>query len=213
MLRSRGSGGKGSIPPLKNHKNIGFLSNTSPDPLKNNKATKLAFNVEPSSARQWNAIKWCFAGGRWWPAFRAILILFSLIQKLSELDPLWQNILDPRMRVLVISPVNRTIRLYTCNIKLNMIGSISFSLRAPKSIYGTARDVVLIAHASTKCSGLPSLVVRRICRHIDQLWAFQENKTDDCHDWPQYLIHCKIWWDSHDNFTIIITIPIARESC
>ena len=38
----RGGGGRGSGPPpthththtLKNHKNIGFLSNTSPDPLK-----------------------------------------------------------------------------------------------------------------------------------------------------------------------------------
>ena len=30
---------------LKNHKNIGFLSNTGPDPLKNHKATKPAFNV------------------------------------------------------------------------------------------------------------------------------------------------------------------------
>ena len=43
-------------PPLKNHKNIGFLSNTGPDPLKNHKATKPAFNVGPSSARQRNAI-------------------------------------------------------------------------------------------------------------------------------------------------------------
>ena len=31
--------------PLKNHKAIGFLSNTCPDPLKNHKATKSAFNV------------------------------------------------------------------------------------------------------------------------------------------------------------------------
>ena len=31
-------------PPLKNHKNIGFLSNTGPDLLKNHKATKPAFN-------------------------------------------------------------------------------------------------------------------------------------------------------------------------
>ena len=43
-------------PPLKNHKNIGFLSNTGPDPLKNYKAAKSAFNVGPSSARQRNAI-------------------------------------------------------------------------------------------------------------------------------------------------------------
>ena len=31
--------GQGSGPPLKNHKNIGFLSNAGPDPLKNHKAT------------------------------------------------------------------------------------------------------------------------------------------------------------------------------
>ena len=42
--------------PLKNHKNIGFLSNSGPDPLKNYKAAKLAFNVGPSSACQRNAI-------------------------------------------------------------------------------------------------------------------------------------------------------------
>ena len=48
--------GQGSGHPLKNHKNIGFLSNTSPDPLKNCKATKPAFNVGPSSALQRNAI-------------------------------------------------------------------------------------------------------------------------------------------------------------
>ena len=31
--QERGTGGPD--PPLKNHKNIGFLSNTGPDPLKN----------------------------------------------------------------------------------------------------------------------------------------------------------------------------------
>ena len=49
-----GTGGP-DPPPLKNHKNIGFLSNTGPDPLKIHKATKPAFNVGPSSARQRNA--------------------------------------------------------------------------------------------------------------------------------------------------------------
>ena len=39
-------------PLLKNHKKIGFLSNTGPDLLKNHKATKPAFNVGPLSARQ-----------------------------------------------------------------------------------------------------------------------------------------------------------------
>ena len=52
----RGGGGRGSGPSLKNHKNIGFLSNTGPDPLENHKATKPAFNVGPSSASQLNAI-------------------------------------------------------------------------------------------------------------------------------------------------------------
>ena len=45
-----GGGGRGSGTPLKNHKNIGFLSNTGPDPLKNHKATKPALNVGQSSA-------------------------------------------------------------------------------------------------------------------------------------------------------------------
>ena len=49
-------------PPLKNHENIRFLSNTGPDPLKNHKATKPAFNFRPSSARKRNAILMAF---RW----------------------------------------------------------------------------------------------------------------------------------------------------
>ena len=52
----RGGEGIRTPTPLKNKKNIGFLSNTGPDPLKNHKATKPAFNVGPSSARQRNAI-------------------------------------------------------------------------------------------------------------------------------------------------------------
>ena len=56
-------GGQGvRTPPLKNHKNIGFSSNTGPDPL-NIVATKPAYNVGSSSARQRNAILWRFAGG------------------------------------------------------------------------------------------------------------------------------------------------------
>ena len=34
--------------PLKNHKNIGFLSNAGPDPLTNRKSAKPAFIVGPS---------------------------------------------------------------------------------------------------------------------------------------------------------------------
>ena len=55
-----GGGDRGSGPPLKNHKAIGFLSNTGPDPLKNHKATKPAHNVGPSSASQQNAILMLF---------------------------------------------------------------------------------------------------------------------------------------------------------
>ena len=51
-----GTGGTDPPPPLKIIKYIRFLSNTGQDPLKNHKATKLAFNVDPSSARQRNAI-------------------------------------------------------------------------------------------------------------------------------------------------------------
>ena len=49
-------GDRGSRPSLKNHINVGFLSNTGPDPLK----TKPAFNVWPLSARQRNAIPMAF---------------------------------------------------------------------------------------------------------------------------------------------------------
>ena len=56
-MRDSREGGQGAQtpptpPPLKSHKNIGFLGNTGPDPLNNSKATKAAFNVRPSSARQ-----------------------------------------------------------------------------------------------------------------------------------------------------------------
>ena len=58
----KGAGGP-DPPPLKNHKNIGFICNTGPDPLKNHKATKPAFYVGPAFARQRNAISMAF---RWW---------------------------------------------------------------------------------------------------------------------------------------------------
>ena len=54
--RGGGQGVRTPPPPLKNHKNIVFRSNTGPDPLKNLKATKPVFNVRPSSARQRNTI-------------------------------------------------------------------------------------------------------------------------------------------------------------
>ena len=40
LMRGSRRGDRGLDPLLKNHKNIGFLSNTGLDPLKNHKATK-----------------------------------------------------------------------------------------------------------------------------------------------------------------------------
>ena len=54
MCGSRGRD-RGSGLPRKNHKNVGFLSNTGPDPLKK-QTVKPAFNAGPSSARQRNTI-------------------------------------------------------------------------------------------------------------------------------------------------------------
>ena len=58
IIQSQFSGVKRSLPKdPENHKPTGFLSNTGPDALENHKtATKPAFNVEPSSAHQRNAI-------------------------------------------------------------------------------------------------------------------------------------------------------------
>ena len=72
MCGSRG--GDRGLDPLKNHKNIGFLSKTGPDPLKNHKATKPAFNVGPSSACQGNAILMAF---RWRADDGPILVVFE----------------------------------------------------------------------------------------------------------------------------------------
>ena len=53
----RGSRGRTGVQtPPEESQNTGFLSDTGPYPPKNHKATKPAFNVEPSSVRQRNAI-------------------------------------------------------------------------------------------------------------------------------------------------------------
>ena len=82
MCRSRGLD-RGSRPPLKSHKNIGFLSNTGPDPLK---ITKL-----PSQHSMWGhyrhankrPFKWRFAGGPMIARSSGILI-FPLLIKLKK---------------------------------------------------------------------------------------------------------------------------------
>ena len=55
-----GAGGSDSPPPLENHKDIGFLSNTGLDPLKNHKANKPA--LDHPQARE-ILFKWRFTGG------------------------------------------------------------------------------------------------------------------------------------------------------
>ena len=65
MDTEEGGGAEWQPPPLKNHKNIGFLSSTRPDPLKFSKtlkAIKPAFSFGILLARQRNAIKMAF---RW----------------------------------------------------------------------------------------------------------------------------------------------------
>ena len=64
----------GSRPTLKNHKNIGFLSNTGPDPLKNHKATKPALNVRPSLVHQRNPIYMAFC---WWADDGPLIVVFQ----------------------------------------------------------------------------------------------------------------------------------------
>ena len=56
IQRGGGAGGPDPPTPLKNHRNIGFHSNSGPDPLKKHKATKSALNVGPLAARTRNAI-------------------------------------------------------------------------------------------------------------------------------------------------------------
>ena len=49
-MRGYSGGDMGAVPPIENHKNLGFLKTTCPDPLKNHKATEPAFNVGQSLA-------------------------------------------------------------------------------------------------------------------------------------------------------------------
>ena len=76
-----GEQGVRTPPPLKNQKDIGFLSNTGPDPLKNHKDTNPAFNVGAiigtPAKRHLNGVS---LAGPWWPNFSGIWIL-SLTKK------------------------------------------------------------------------------------------------------------------------------------
>ena len=66
--RGVGGGGQGVWIPLKNHKNIGFPSNTGPDPLKlQSYQASHSMMGHHRHAREtpfkWCIVKWHFAGG------------------------------------------------------------------------------------------------------------------------------------------------------
>ena len=66
---------------MKNHKTIGFASNTGTDLLKNHKVTKPALNVGPSLVQEQNAIyvNGVWLAGRCWPAYGGIWIISPFI--------------------------------------------------------------------------------------------------------------------------------------
>ena len=69
--------------PLKNHKNIGFLSNTGPTIPKNHKAIEPAFHVGPSfsgtpAKRHLDGV---LLAGQGWPAYRGICTLSSQLKE------------------------------------------------------------------------------------------------------------------------------------
>ena len=67
---------------VKNHKNVGFLSNTSLDPLKKYKATKPAFNIGPSSARRRDVILIAF---HWRADDGPLIVVFGSSHQLKEI--------------------------------------------------------------------------------------------------------------------------------
>ena len=90
----------GTPTPSEKSQNIVFLSKTGPDHLTNYKATMPAFNVGPSSSRGVSRV------GRSWPAYSDHPSLTKKPQiTLSKLDPLGQNLLDSRMRFILL-PLN-----------------------------------------------------------------------------------------------------------
>ena len=87
--RGGGGGGRGSGPPLKNHKNIGFLSNTGSIPWNSQSYEAIiqwwAIIGKPAK-RHLNGNS---LAGRWWPAFSGIWILspsLKNIVRVAELD-------------------------------------------------------------------------------------------------------------------------------
>ena len=103
MRESRGGiGVRNPPPPLENHKALGFLAKLVRIPWKITKQPGQHLMVGHHRPASLNGVS--LADWRW-PAFSAIWILSYLKnqkhnnnkKKPQELDPLWQNFLDPRM--------------------------------------------------------------------------------------------------------------------
>ena len=87
---SRG-GDRGSGPPLKNYKNIGFLSNTGPDPLKITKLSSQHSMLSHYRHASETPFKWRLAGGLMMASLIVVFgssFLSSTKKTLSKLDPL-----------------------------------------------------------------------------------------------------------------------------
>ena len=92
-----GTGGR-NPPPLKNKKNIGFLSNIGPNPWKITELPKqlsMLGQHRHARKRHLNGVRWRADDGPLIVVFGSYLP--SSKKTTSKLDPLWQNFLDPRM--------------------------------------------------------------------------------------------------------------------
>ena len=120
-MRGSREGYRGSGPP-KNHKSMGFLTNTGPDFLKNQKAipnTKPSFNNGPSLARKRNAILMAFR----WRVDDGLLVGGSMMVCFKwHLDPLFslhQLTKTVKKVVRVGSLSDKTFWIRACEIARN----------------------------------------------------------------------------------------------
>ena len=79
--RIQSGGDRGSGPPLKNHKNVGFFSNTGPDPIKFTNLPSQHSMLGRHQHASETPFKRRFAGGPMMAAFSGLSILSPLINK------------------------------------------------------------------------------------------------------------------------------------
>ena len=101
----RGGQGVQTPPPLKSHKNIGFLSNTGPDPLKITKLPSQHSMLGHHRHTSETPFRWRFTGGPimarlYW--YLDPLSPHQLKKKTpSKLDPPYKNFLEPNMHTVL----------------------------------------------------------------------------------------------------------------